>query len=638
MPPKQRDDEEQSRLTRIAVVSTDLCKPKKCNQECKKACPVNKQGKLCIQVEPTSTVSVISEEMCIGCGLCTKRCPFAAIQIINLPSNLETQTTHRYGPNSFKLHRLPLPRPGQVLGLVGPNGTGKSTALGILKGRLKPNLGRYKTEPTWEEILKYFRGSEHQAYFNRLLEDKIKTMLKPQYVDQVAKQLKGTVREVLMKQNERKLFDKYVVELDLAAVLDSQIATLSGGELQRFTIAATANMEAEVYMFDEPSSYLDVKQRMKASNTIRDLLKPDNYVICVEHDLAVVDYLSDFVCVLYGRPGVYGIVTMPFGCREGINVFLEGFVPTENMRFRDEGLSFRLSDDAEDPGKKSHAYTYPAMTKKLGTFRLDVEAGSFTDSEIIVLLGENGTGKTTLIRMLGGHEKPDGGIEVPQLAISYKPQKISAKFQGSVRDLLQTKINNAFIHPQFITDVIKPMRIEELLDLDVQNLSGGELQRVGITLALGTPANIYLLDEPSAYLDSDLRIITARVIKRFIMHTKKTAFIVEHDFVMATYMADRVIVYDGVPAVHARASAPMKLMDGMNKFLRGLDITIRRDPVNYRPRINKAGSVKDREQKEAGQFFYMMEAPPTPVPKPGAKEAPVAAKASKKSKHAEDSD
>lgn len=610
MPPKARDDETQQKLTRIAVILPDACKPKKCQLDCLKACPINLQGKQCVTVTPSSKLATIeTDELCIGCGLCVKRCPFNAIHIVNLPSNLAAHTVHKWGQNSFALHRLPLPRPGAVLGLVGPNGTGKSTAIKILGNKLKPNLGRFKSnEPTWDEILKYFRGSEHQAYFQRLLEEKVRAHIKPQYVDLVPRQVSGTVKEVLSRSNERGKLEEYLDLLELRGVLDTPIDKLSGGELQRFTIAVACNLQGDMYMFDEPSSYLDVRQRIKVGNVIRALIKDDNYIICIEHDLAVVDYLSDYVCVLYGRPGLYGVVTAPFGCREGINVFLDGFVPTENMRFREEGLNFKLSDDVEE-GKKCSQFKYPAMKKKLGNFELTVTPGDFTDSEIIVLLGENGCGKTTLIRMLAGQEKPDwtDGAGIPQMAISYKPQKIAPKFQGSVRDLLQTKIMEAFGHPQFITDVIKPMRIEELLDLEVQNLSGGELQRVGITLALGQPAQVYLLDEPSAYLDSDQRIITAKVIKRFIMHTKRTAFIVEHDFVMATYMADRVIVYDGTPARACTASAPSNLLEGMNKFLKSLDITIRRDPFNFRPRINKLNSVKDRDQKNSGNYFYMME-------------------------------
>ena len=95
------------------------------------------------------------------------------------------------------------------------------------------------------------------------------------------------------------------------------------------------------------------------------------------------------------------------------------------------------------------------------------------------------------------------------------------------------------------------------------------------------------------------------MIKRFILHSKKTAFIVEHDFIMAAYLADRVVVYEGEPSKHALANSPQSLLSGMNKFLKALGITFRRDPINYRPRINKLNSVKDREQKESGQFFYM---------------------------------
>merc|ERR1711871_430482 len=157
------------------------------------------------------------------------------------------------------------------------------------------------------------------------------------------------------------------------------------------------------------------------------------------------------------------------------------------------------------------------------------------------------------------------------------------------------KIPKMVVHPQFNTDVMKPMSVEELMDQEVKHLSGGELQRVAITLALGTPADIYLIDEPSAYLDSEQRIVASKVIKRFILHAKKTAFVVEHDFIMATYLADRVVVYEGIPGVECTATSPQSLLSGMNQFLKQLDVTFRRDPTNFRPRINKRNSVKDQE-------------------------------------------
>lgn len=356
-------------------------------------------------------------------------------------------------------------------------------------------------------------------------------------------------------------------------------------------------------MFDEPSSYLDVKQRLNAARMIRGLLRPDDYVIVVEHDLSVLDYLSDFICVLYGKPAVYGVVTLPASVREGINIFLDGNIPTENLRFREESLTFRIAESGDEfMVDRNRGYSYSAMQKTLGGFHLSIEAGQFTDSEIIVMMGENGTGKTTFCRMLAGAEKPDGTGSVPQMNISMKPQKITPKFQGTVRQLFFKKIKAAFLSPQFQTDVYKPLKLDDFIDQEVQNLSGGELQRVAIVLALGIPADIYIIDEPSAYLDSEQRIIAARVIKRFIMHAKKTAFIVEHDFIMATYLADRVIVFDGQPSVNARANTPESLLSGCNKFLKNLDVTFRRDPNSFRPRINKFNSQLDQEQKLNGNY------------------------------------
>ncbi|CAI5997915.1 unnamed protein product, partial [Closterium sp. NIES-65] len=650
--------------------------------------------KLCIEVGSTSKIAFISEELCIGCGICVKKCPFDAIEIINLPKDLDKDTTHRYGPNTFKLHRLPVPRPGQVLGLVGTNGIGKSTALKVLAGKLKPNLGRFSNPPDWQEILTYFRGSELQNYFTRILEDNLKAIIKPQYVDHIPKAVKGLVGVVLTEKDERDAKEELSDVLELKQVWEREVEHLSGGELQRFAIGVVAGQLGDIYMFDEPSSYLDVRQRLKAAQVIRSLLRPDRYVIVVEHDLSVLDYLSDFICCLYGKPGAYGVVTLPFSVREGINIFLAGFVPTENLRFRDESLTFRVAETPVDNPEEAKTYTrykYPRMVKKQGGFKLTVEPGDFTDSQIVVMLGENGTGKTTFIRMLAGLLKADPDEEtgkeaedLPEFNVSYKPQKISPKFPHSVRALLHSKIRDSFHHPQFNTDVLRPMQIDPLLDQEVVNLSGGELQRVAITLCLGKPADIYLIDEPSAYLDSEQRIVAAKVIKRFILHAKKTAFVVEHDFIMATYLADRVIVYEGQPSVDCTARTPQSLNSGMNLFLsvrdplllavgsrpwiarlallkslnsgmnlfrhaqgscalvgcthgtpfslpfspllatvplttivsshpqppppsppQQLDITFRRDPTNFRPRINKMDSVKDREQKNAGTYYYL---------------------------------
>jgi ATP-binding cassette subfamily E protein 1 len=330
-----------------------------------------------------------------------------------------------------------------VLGLVGTNGIGKTTALKILGGLITPNFGNFEKSPGWSEILKHFRGSELQSFFTRLIEENLVPIIKPQYVDAVPNMVKGKVSEVIGKANETGQLKEIAEYLELNPIMDRDISELSGGELQRFITAVTCLKKAQIFMFDEPSSYLDVKQRMRAARQIRAMTQAHAYVITVEHDLSILDYLSDYVCVLYGEPGVYGVVTMPFSVREGINIFLAGFIPTENMRFREFGLTFKVVDTAEEEKKEevkvSH-YGYPAMEKKLGNFHLEVTAGKFNSSEIIVMVGENGTGKTTFINMLAGRLKPDGDAKIPEMFVSYKPQKIAPKFEGTVKEILDSKI------------------------------------------------------------------------------------------------------------------------------------------------------------------------------------------------------
>ncbi|KII63699.1 ATP-binding cassette sub-family E member 1 [Thelohanellus kitauei] len=573
-----------NKMTRIAIVNPERCRPKKCNLECKKNCPVVRQGKLCIEVKSTDKIALISETLCIGCGICIKKCPLDAIQIINLPSSLEKDTTHRYGPNSFKLHRLPTPRVGEVLGLVGTNGIGKSTALKILSGKVKPNLGRFSNAPEWNDILKFFRGSELQNYFTKLLEDKITSSTKPQYVDQIPRVVSGTVREHLSKNDEMKRFDQVVEDYELTNFLDCQIDQLSGGELQRFACAKTTLKNADIY--------LDVRQRLKVAQNIRKICDDNKYVVVVEHDLSVLDYLSDYICVLYGVAGAYGVVTLPFSVKEGINVFLDGFIPTENLRFRESSLSFKFLDSIEaTAGSAQYPFQYPEMHKKFGdSFELTVQPGEFNRSEIFVLLGENGTGKTTFIRMLSEFFNPQQETK-KRLLVSYKPQKISPRSEDTVKTMLYTKISESMNNAQFVTDIVKPLNLEKLYDQHVKNLSGGELQRLALGLCLGK-VDIYLLDEPSAYLDSEERVNSAKVIKRFILHSKKTAFVVEHDFIMAAYLADKVIVFEGEPSIKATAGSPESMVSGINKFMKSLGVTFRRDSSNYRPRINKRNSVK----------------------------------------------
>ncbi|XP_047962218.1 ABC transporter E family member 2-like [Salvia hispanica] len=531
----------------------------------------------------------------------------------------DEDTIHCFGPNSFKLHSLPAPRAGHVLGLVGNNGTGKSISLRLLSGKFKFNLGRLHNPPDLQEILDHFKGSELHDYFNRIYEDKLNVICKPQYVEYLPERVQGNVGQLLSLADKVKdMKQELAADLDLIQVMDRNVEDLSRGELQRFSIAITALQNADIFLFDEPSSYLDVKQRLKAAQVVRSLVRPNNYVIVAEHDLSVLDYLSDFICCLYGEPGVYGVVTLPFSAREGINIFLARFVPTENLGFRYEPFMV-----AETP-QESHVeietcarYKYPTMTiTRGGKFGLKVVQGEFTDSEIIVMLGENGTGKTTFLHMLvhllySWHFKPDSvegsDVEIPEYNVSYKQERIGIKleFECTVGMLLCARIPDAIRNPRFVSDVFEPLSIQKFMDKNVRDISAGELQKLSLTLCLGKPADIYLIDEPSTYLDSESWIVAANVIKNFIRNTKKTALVVEHDITMATYLADRVIVYEGKPSIDCVASPPQPLLTGMNLFLSHLDITVRRDPANMLPRFNKLESKEDREQKASRAYYYM---------------------------------
>jgi ATP-binding cassette, sub-family E, member 1 len=602
-------NEEKLKQTRLAIINTDVCKPKNCQLECKKACPVNRIGKICISVNSSSKSSEIVENLCIGCSACQKKCPFNAITIINLPVSLDKDCSHRYGENLFKLHRLPVPKVGKVLGLVGTNGIGKSTALKILAGKLKPNLGIYDKESEWTEILKNYRGSELHGYFTKLLEDTLKTVTKIQYIDKIPKVLSKkyndpTVEFVLDEMDSRKMKDYYIEKLCLKNILTRKLEELSGGELQRFCIAVTAMQKADVYVFDEPTSYLDIKQRITAAKEIRNLATDGKYVIVVEHDLAILDMMSDYGCILYGKSGGYGVITAPQSIKAAINIFLDGFIPTENMRFRSHSFKFNIQEIEMNNKGKVNQFKYPSVSKTFENFQLKIEEGHFSNSEIIVFLGENGMGKTTFVNMLAGVIENDEKIDLNVLSVSLKAQKIIPKYKGTVRELLMAKIRAAFEDQSFQTDIIRPLGVDYILDQQVVNLSGGELQRIAIIMCLGKEADVYLFDEPSAFLDSDQRISIAKIIKKFICNRKKSAFVVEHDFVVATYLADKVIVFEGEPGKNSIARPPTDLATGLNMFLKNLDVTFRRDSENFRPRINKPDSTKDREQKANNNYFF----------------------------------
>jgi ATP-binding cassette subfamily E protein 1 len=592
-------------MVRVAVLDPDKCRPKHCDSVCIRFCPKVRSKVEAIRFEGEKPVIV--EALCSGCGICIKKCPFNAISIVNLPDELEEEASHRFNVNSFKLFRLPIPSPSVVLGLLGQNGIGKSTAINILSGEIKLNLGRYDNPPDWTEIIQHYRGSILQEYFQKMSEEHLKVVHKPQYVDKIPKIVLGKVSDVLEKVNERYKLKTVAEQLQLETVWNRNLDVLSGGELQRVAVAATLCREADVYLFDEPSSYLDVKQRLEVARAIRGLKNEGKTVIVAEHDLAIIDYLSDQICIFYGVPGVYGIASHVHGVRVGINIYLQGFIPDENMRFRKEPIEFHVKPPSAGRGAGQVLVKWEHMKKSYKGFQLEVEEGEARESEVIGILGPNGIGKTTFVKLLAGIEKPDKDAPAMlyELQVGYKPQYISAEFEGSVEELLRSVAKDEFASGWYQSEILSPLTLRPLLERKPKELSGGELQRVAIAACLSRNAQLYLIDEPSAYLDVEERLVMAKTIRRVVESRNVTAFVVEHDVVAQDFIADRLMVFKGEPGISGQASQPVSLRKGMNVFLKDMGITFRRDAVTKRPRVNKEDSQMDKHQKAVGEYYYI---------------------------------
>lgn len=587
-------------MLRVATLDKEHCKPDDCGIPCYRFCPEVLNRRYAIKFIAGQKKPIIDEGLCTGCGICIKKCPFDAISIVKLPQELDGECIHSYGVNEFKLFRLPVPQAGKVIGLIGRNGTGKSTALNMLAGELTPNFGSPETPTDWDTVLTRYRGTLLHEYFSRVAAKKLRVVHKPQHVDKLASVLKGKVGQLLKKADERDKLSELAKELELEPLFEREAKVLSGGELQRLAIAAAISRNADVYVFDEPSSYLDIYQRMKAARSIRRLVDEDKSVIVAEHDLAMLDYLSDEVYLVYGQPSSYGIVSHVHPTRGGINDYLIGFLPDENMRFRDEPIRFHVRPPRQINNESQTKLEWPRVNKTIGKFNLNVEAGSIKSGEIVGILGANGIGKTTFIKELSDYYGRSGQN---QLQVSYKPQYISSGYDGTVDGLL-TSVADDYSSALFNDEVVRPLSITKLLDRKVDELSGGELQRVAIAACLGKSAQVYLLDEPSAFLDVEERLNVAKALRHLVDSRQSFGFVVEHDIVAQDFIADRIMVFKGLPSISGQGSTPMQLRDAMNIFLSDMCITFRRDPETKRPRINKLDSKLDKEQKNSGEFYY----------------------------------
>ena len=589
---------------RVAVLDKELCQPKKCGLECIKYCPVNKSGADCIVLNEETNKALIDEDICNGCGICVKVCPFEAITIVNLATELATDKIHQYGQNSFRLYKLPTPKKGQVIGLLGRNGMGKSTVINILSGNLKPNLGKYDEPPEWDEILKFYSGTELKSHFEKIKDNQISASIKPQQVYNISQVFDGTGKELLEKYDERGIMNQLIKTLDLENSVGQNVKELSGGELQRLAVAVTSVKDADFYFFDEPSSYNDIYQRTSVAKVIQNLAKIGKSVMVVEHDLTLLDYVSDLIEVLYGISSAYGIVSNVLSTKVGINVFLDGYLPNENIRFRDKKFSFDVSTTAGQFLEAETIIKYPILEKKYSTFSVTVEAGQVHRGEVLGILGANSLGKTTMMEMIANVEKPDSGSVDTKLKIAYKPQYLSNDIDVDVISVLN-KANEGLVEgSQEEEQIVDPLKIKKLYNKSIKNLSGGELQKVSIVTCLLQKADLYALDEPSAFLDVEDRIAVAKFIQRFTRSYEKSAMIIDHDVQLLDLVSDSMVIFEGTPGINGHASSPLPKVESMNKFLKSLDITFRRDEKSRRPRVNKENSRLDKIQKAESNFYY----------------------------------
>ena len=591
-------------MPRIAVVDKDLCRPDKCSQECIRFCPPQRAGKRVIWIDEEARKAVISEVLCIGCGICVHKCPFKAITVTNLPEELEGECVHRYEPGGFKLYRLPILRRGAVIGLIGPNGTGKSTIARILAGELVPNL--CKGSASREEVVKAFRGTELQPFLEALYGGRIRVVHKPQFVEAIPRVVKGRVGEILRKVGAS---EELIRRLGLDKLLDRDVAQLSGGELQKLAIAAALSRDAQAYIFDEPSAFLDVVERVRIADAIRELAGGERYVVVIDHDLVMLDYVTDLVAVMYGKPGAYGIVSRPMGAREGINQFLDGFLASENMRIRDYAIRFEARAVERRRGREK-LVEWGDLRVRLDGFELVARGGAVMRGEVVGVVGPNGIGKTTFLRVLVGELEPAEGWVSGGVKLSYKPQYIRGIAEEAAGQLVRQWL--ARQAPGYSDNPVWPelasgLSLTHLLDRDMGELSGGELQRVVLAASLLREADLYVLDEPAAYLDAEQRVAVARVIRRIIEESRAAALVVEHDIAVIDYVSNSIMPFIGEPGVRGEAYPPMDIREGMNVFLRWLDVTFRREPRTGRPRLNKRGSVLDRLAREKGEYYFLSE-------------------------------
>tara|TARA_Y100000310_G_scaffold334233_1_gene413566 strand:- start:98889 stop:100664 length:1776 start_codon:yes stop_codon:yes gene_type:complete len=586
----------------LAIVEKDKCHPNKCQHECMKFDPLNRakpdsgfhlgeSGKAEIAKEVVTEMHKIS----------ANKCPFSAINIVKLPEKLgEEALTHRFGANSFELYGLPFIKQNIVVGILGRNGIGKSTAFKILTGELEQNLGNYKEGEKEEAVLEKYKRTLYSDYFTKLFKKELNLSYKPQRIDLLPEAYKGTVKELLEKADERKIAQALLQALHMENLQDHDIEKLSGGELQKVAIIAALSKDFDVLYLDEPASFLDITSRIQVAKLIRKYCE-NRSVLVIEHDLSFLDYISDEIQIVYGEPAAYGAFSQPQGVRVGLNEYIDGYIKSINMQFREYKINF----DKTHIDKKVLPETmaaFPEITKSYPNFSLKVNKGELKKGEVLAIMGANGLGKTTFLKLLAGEEKPDEG-KVEKLKIAYKEQYPKAG-EEKVKDYLQRIAGKNYHLGWYKQNILEKLGIQNYLESHMNHISGGELQKVYIAAALSTEAEVIALDEPSAFIDVEDRLKVAEVIKEFTEKKEVSTIVVDHDVQFIDYLGDQMLVFEGESGKRGEVYGPCSKEEGMNRVLKMLDITYRKDKDSKIARINKPHSQLDKEQKGKGKYYY----------------------------------
>lgn len=586
-------------MARLAVIKKEKCKPDLCGWLCMKQCPMNMTDSDCIY-EDVDKKAGIDEILCTGCGICPKICPFDAITIINLPELKNDTPIHQYGINGFRIFDLPLIQDKAITGIIGKNGIGKSSVINVLSNSVKANFAKFggdklKDEDYFKHLNNLFKGGALQNYFTKLEKGEIKVAYKPQQIVNIPRVFSGPVKDLLLKVNsDMNQIEEIVKKLNIFKILDRDIKVLSGGELQRVAISACLLKEgANFYVLDEVTNYLDIFERLNSARVIKETAEGKTALL-IEHDLVVLDYMTDFINIMYGQPGAYGMLTGVKTSKNGINIYLDGYSKDENVRFRNSSISFD-KESVTDSQKIKVVAKWSDKEVKVGDFHLDIQSGDVMEGEIMGIIGKNALGKTTFL-----NDILQEGFG-PEVVIASKPQMIPTGDETVMEKLMAHKNYTDNFYQLYVLD---PLNVKPLLEKRTDELSGGELQRYAIANTLLEEAHVYLLDEPTAFLDIEEKLKIAKMLKNFMSLRNKSAFIIDHDLVFMDYLSDRLLVFDGEPGIKGLSHSPLSMRNGMNLFLKGLNITFRRDDANKRPRVNKLGSVKDQEQKRSGEYYY----------------------------------